>query len=85
MNWPDMELPDVGETALIRNYLKTKKKTKQPQMNADNFVGSKNWTAEHSDAGPSASEGERHGWREHKRGLKHKTSSLLSVICVHPR
>jgi hypothetical protein len=50
-----MELPEVGETALIRNYLKTKKKTKQPQMNAD------------------------------KRGLKHKTSSLLSVICVHPR
>ena len=39
----------------------------EPQMNADNFAGSKNWTAERSDAGPSVSEGERHGWREHKR------------------
>ena len=37
-------------------------------MNADNFAWSKNWTAERSDAGPSVSEGERQGWREHKRG-----------------
>jgi hypothetical protein len=41
------------------------------QMNTDdkrdNFAWSKNWTAERSDAGPSASEGERQGWREHKR------------------
>jgi hypothetical protein len=37
----------------------------KPQINADNFAGSKNWTAEHRDAGPSASEGERQGWREH--------------------
>ena len=39
----------------------------EPQMNADNFAWSKNWTAERSDAGPSASEGERQGWREQKR------------------
>src|SRR3989304_2411665 len=40
---------------------------KQPQMNADNFAGSENWTVDRSDAGPSASEGERPGRREHKR------------------
>jgi hypothetical protein len=33
-------------------------------MNTDNFAGSGNWTAERSDAGPSASEGSRQGWRE---------------------
>jgi hypothetical protein len=37
-------------------------------MSTDNFAGSGNWTAERSDAGPSASEGERQGWREHKHG-----------------
>jgi hypothetical protein len=36
-------------------------------MDADNFVGNENWTVERSDAGPSASEGERQGWREQKR------------------
>jgi hypothetical protein len=82
MNWPDMDLPEMDQRAFIRNYLETKK---QPQMNADNFARSKNWTAERSDAGPSASEDERQGWREHKRGLNHKTLSLFSVICVHPR
>jgi hypothetical protein len=39
-------------------------------MNTDNFAGSKNWTAERSDAGPSISEGERQGWREHKHIYK---------------
>jgi hypothetical protein len=34
-------------------------------MNADNFAGRKNWTAERSDAGLSESEGERQGRREH--------------------
>jgi hypothetical protein len=35
-------------------------------MNTDNFAGNENWTAETSDAGPSASEGSRQGRREHK-------------------
>ncbi|WP_296669810.1 hypothetical protein [Sulfuricaulis sp.] len=55
------------------------------QMNADNFAGSKNWTAERSDAGPSASEGERHGWREHKHRYKETRHAFLVLICVHPR
>ncbi|GAB4511210.1 MAG: hypothetical protein Tsb0026_13980 [Sulfuricaulis sp.] len=56
-------------------------------MNTDNIAGSKNWTAERSDAGPSMSEGERQGWREHKHRSKNGESgfAVLSVfIRVHP-
>jgi hypothetical protein len=52
-------------------------------MNADNFARSKNWTVERSDAGPSASEGERQGWREQKRGFEKNQTVLF--ICVHLR
>jgi hypothetical protein len=53
-------------------------------MNPDNFAGSGNWTAERRDAGPSASEGERQGRREHKHGCKKSCSDVSYFICVHP-
>jgi len=53
-------------------------------MNADNFAWSKNWTAERSDAGPSASEGSRQGWREHKRRSDNVRNTMF-FIRVHPR
>ena len=54
-------------------------------MSTDIFAGSKNWTAERSDAGPSASEGERQGRREHNRAEKSLLEVLSACINVHPR
>jgi hypothetical protein len=53
-------------------------------MNADNFVENENWTVECNDTGPSASEGERQGRREHKR-RSNLSSGFLLFISVHPR
>ena len=66
-------------------------------MNADNLARSTNWTAERSDAGPSASEGERQGRREHKQhtqinaDLFEKNAGVIQgrdrislSICVYP-
>jgi hypothetical protein len=54
----------------------------EPQMDADNFAGSENWTVERSDAGPSASEGERQGWREHKHGFRKFAVSFYQCSSV---
>lgn len=64
--WSDAKHVEAGPGKPARAR---KKKAKSP-MNADNSAGSQNFPSEHSDAGPSASEGERQGRRERNRRQK---------------